>query len=793
MRNFSMAIRSLFKKGRNNGIKILALAVGLAMGLVLVAKVCFERSYDNFYPDNDRIYLVKSGLNKDGKKDTWGQVSGAIAPGLKAEVPEVEVATRYTRIGPANELIMSPEKQFYKATILLADTSFFDIFPRPILVGDPKDVLARPGYVMISRSLAEKMGGVGSVVGKTFVREANRNSPQTIGGVFEDIPENSHLRYDVLGALASMPEWSTTNWLGNDRYIAYVKLVPGTDPEGLAPAIRRMQERNQDMEALKQAGVDLFYTISPLQDIHNNDKEVKDMNAMLLFLATILILIAVLNYVLVVISTLIGRTKEVAVHKCYGASGKNIFGMIFSESLLHLLLALLLGAFLLILCKGKVEELLSASLSALFTVPTLMILSGICIVVFAVTCLVPTWLFLRIPVASAFRSVKESKRYWKLCLLFVQFVATAYLVALLITINRQYGAMISSDPGYAYENLIFCNTRGVSAQERERAMDELRRLPQVNLVSASCELPFKYPSGNNVGLPGDNRELFNIADMYSVGDNYFELMEIPILEGHAFRQGEANGDKIMVSRRFVEQMEKVAGWTGSAIGKGVMISEHSNGNQVYTICGVYDDFRIGSIKGPDTRASVFFYDMKPGGIAPTENILIKMHDMTSDNIAQVNQILTDAMPNKVVEASVYKMSLAQQYQGDREFRDSIFISGIVCLIIALIGLLGYTADETNRRGREIAIRKVNGATAASILRMISRDISYIAVPALTIGVVIAYISASDWLEKFSERIHLNIFLFIIAAFFVYLVIIGCVLYRAWATANENPIDSLKAE
>lgn len=84
MRNFSMAFRSLFKKGRNNGIKILALAVGLAMGLVLVAKVCFERSYDNFYPDNDRIYLVKSGLNKDGKKDTWGQVSGAVAPGFES-------------------------------------------------------------------------------------------------------------------------------------------------------------------------------------------------------------------------------------------------------------------------------------------------------------------------------------------------------------------------------------------------------------------------------------------------------------------------------------------------------------------------------------------------------------------------------------------------------------------------------------------------------------------------------------------------------------------------------------
>ncbi|MFR8357046.1 MAG: FtsX-like permease family protein [Parabacteroides sp.] len=120
------------------------------------------------------------------------------------------------------------------------------------------------------------------------------------------------------------------------------------------------------------------------------------MNAMLLFLATILIVIAVLNYILVVISTLIGRTKEVAVHKCYGASGKDILGMILSESLLHLLLALLLGAFLILIFRGKVEDLLSASLSALFTLPTVasLLLAGyLPWLAFSVTCLVPTfWL-----------------------------------------------------------------------------------------------------------------------------------------------------------------------------------------------------------------------------------------------------------------------------------------------------------------------------------------------------------------------------------------------------------------
>ena len=792
MKNFNMALRSLFKKGRSNGIKILALAVGLAMGLVLVAKVCFERSYDNFYPDNERIYLVKSDLNRDDKKDSWGQVSGAIAPGMKAEVPGVEFATRYTRIGENNELIMTPEEQYLTATILLADTSFFDIFPRPILVGNPKEALARPGYVMISRSLAEKMGGVGNAVGKTFVRDANHGSPFTIGGVFEDIPENSHLRYDAVASLATMPEWSTTNWLGNDRYIAYVKLLPGTDPNGLAPAIRRMQERNQDMEGLKKAGVDLSYSISPLQDIHNNNKEVKDMNYMLIFMAIILISIAVLNYILVVISTLIGRAKEVAVHKCYGASGKNIFGMILSESFLHLLLSLLLAAFLIVIFKGKIEDLLSASLSALFTLPTMSILLAICVVVFAVTGFVPTWLFMRIPVATAFRSVKESKRYWKLCLLFVQFVATAYLVALLITISRQYDTMISSHPGYAYENLVYCNTRGVAPQVRDRAMAELRRLPQVKMVSCSTELPFSYPSGNNINIPGDDRDLFNIADMYFVGDNYFDLMEIPVVEGHAFRPDEANGDKIMVSRKFVDLMEKTAGWTGSIIGKGVMVSEHSKGTKVFTVCGVFDDFRIGSLKGPDTRASIFFY-ATPDCYNPPANILIKMNTMSSDNLAEVNRVLTETITGKVVEASVYKMDIVRQYQDDRDFRDAIMISGIVTLIIALIGLLGYTADETNRRGREIAIRKVNGATAVNILRMLSRDISYIALPALAIGVAIAYINASGWLEKFAERIHLNLFMFIGATLFVYVIIIACVLVRAWNVANENPVESIKAD
>lgn len=789
MKNFVIAVRSLFKKGRSNGIKILSLGVGLAMGLVLISKICFERSYDDFYPDHTNIYLVQSALNRDGSQNTWGQVSGAIAPGMKAEIPEVEFATRYTRIGEDKDVFFTPDKKRYIGKFIMADSCFFDVLPRRVLIGDVKEVLARPYYALVSRSMAKSLGGVEQAVGQTFKRDTDPGHAYTIGGVFEDVPENSHLKYDIIVSLAAMHESSRTNWVGNDRYCAYVKLFPGADPASLAPSIRKMQERNQDLENMKKAGVDLSYMLLPLVQLHSDTKEVKDMNAMLGFLALILILTAVLNYILIVISNLLGRTKEVAVHKCYGASEKNILGMILSETFLHLVLSLALAAFLIILFRVKVEELLAASLTSLFTVQTSFLLIGVCVFVFGLTGLIPTYLFLRVPVASAFRSVKESRRYWKLCLLFGQFVATAYLVALLIVISRQYNTMVNDNPGYTYENLLYCSTDGADPALQKRAMDELRRLPEVNMISTSYGIPIQYPSGNNVFLPGDDKELFNIADMYWVGDNYFPLMEIPVVEGEAFRSDGSAADKIMVSRSFVDKMEKVAGWTGSAIGKSVQITEHSQSEtDNFTICGIYEDFRIGSIQSPDIRPSVFFYSQEPSNM-----LLIRLHQMNSDGIQKITSVLENAMPDKDIQVVSYKSDMVNLYSTSRLFRDSIMIGGIVTLIIALIGLLGYTSDETNRRGREIAIRKVNGATAINILTMISKDISLIAIPALIIGVTIARISGDGWLEKFAERIPLGIGLFITGAVSVYLVIIVCVLFRAWNVANENPVDSVKSE
>ena len=788
IRDRNIALRSLFKKGRSNGIKILSLGVGLAMGLVLISKVCFERSFDKFYPDSDRIYRLHENIIRDGEYKSYGQVSGGVATAMQVEIPEVEKATRLTYIGGDKELFKTQDGNRYSARyVVMGDTNVFDLLPRPILIGDPKETLSRPGYVMISNRIAKLLGGAEQAVNKEFEFESSPGQTYTIGGVFEDVPENSHLRFEIVASLEGMSKWSRENWLGNDRYLGYVKLYPGTDPESLTTAIREMQGRHCDLEEVKKAGIDLTYSLVPLMDMHSNSDEVKSMNSLLGFLAFVLIFTAAMNYVLIVISTLINRTKEVAVHKCYGASDKNLFGMIMSETCLHMLISLLLAAFLIVLFRTKTEELLGATLGALFSTQTIVILIGVCIVIFFITGLIPTYMFLRIPVAAAFRNFKESRRYWKLCLLFIQFLATAYLVALLSVINKQYDYMVNVDPGYAYEKLAYCSTQGVEESVRNTAIEELRKIPEVDKVSACYDLPISGMSGNNVSLPGDDRELFNIADMYWVKDDFFSLMEIPVIEGEVFRSDGSASNKVMVSRSFVEKMEQVAGWTGSAIGKNIIITEHSQNGEPFTICGVYEDVCIGSTGNPDTRPTALFYDR----YAPM--ILIKFHEMSPENIKKAQKVLEDVMPDRNVTVTAYYMDMIDLYKDSRTFRDSVMIGGIVTLIIALIGLLGYTSDETNRRGREIAIRKVNGATAWSILKMISKDISYIAIPAIVIGMTVAYYSGTGWLEKFTEKAPIGFFIFLAGAMMVYVLIIACVLYRAWAVSNSNPVDSLKSE
>ncbi|WP_294081918.1 FtsX-like permease family protein [Proteiniphilum sp. UBA5384] len=788
MNNLKLAYRNLYRKKQNNLIKILSLGFGLAVGLVLLSKVSFERNYDDFYPDADRIYQIwttLSGRTNDTGLDQWGQVSGAIAPGMKAEIPEVEAATRFTYLTGENAVFSTPDKKRYKGTFIMADSCFFDLLPRPMIRGNAKEVLSRPMYAMVSQSTAEKMGG--DVIGKQIQLETYPGRELTIDGVFSDVPENSHQRYDVVVSLNSMASFYSydgrENWLGNDRYRGYVKLHPGTDPEKLAPSVRLMQKKHQEIEEIEaKNGWTLTYALLPLKSIHSDSPEVKRMTLLLTIIAFALILTAILNYVLIVITALVGRSREIAVYKCYGAENRNVGSLIMTETFLHFVLSLLLAGLLVFSFRGTIEEMLSASLGSLFSLRSSLYLAVIAVLIFLFTAFAPAYILSRIPVASIFRGTGQIRARWKLVLLSVQFAAAAFLFSLLVIVSKQYNLMTNDNPGYSYGNVLHAGTFGVPRNTVQTAIDRLRQLPQVASVATASMLPFENMSGNNVIIPGEERELFNIADMYWADEHYIPLMEIPIVEGKAF-DAKSAPNEVVVSRSFKEKMETIAGWD-DVVGKDIIITEHG----LSRIVGVFPDIRLGAISDQDTRPSVLFFRN-----TPSNNIIIKLHSMNGENIEQVFDLLQETMPEKEIALSPYADSLVNMYSGERQFRDAIFIGGLITVLITLIGLIGYVNNEMLRRRAEIAIRRINGATLSDILGLFMKSILVIALSACVVGEAAAALVASKWMENFTEKIGLSPFLFIGCGVIVILFIELIVGMNCLKTANQNPVDSLKKD
>ena len=784
--NISTAFRSVFKKKQNNGIKIISLGVGLAMGLVLIAKICFEQSFDNFYPQSERIYQIQENVvSGNDKPNAYGQVSGGVAPGMKADLPHVEAATRLTPLQD-DAVFFTQDKKRLTGTFIMADSCLFDVLPRPMIVGNAKKVLSQPMYVLVSEIIAKKMGN--NAVGQTIRLDTWPGKTLTIGGVFKDIPENTHLKYDVVISMSSILHFfqndGTKNWVGNDRYLGYVRLGPNTNPQSLTPAINKMQARHVDMNELKKAGVKLSYSLLQLEKIHSDEPSTKRMSILLALLAFALIFTAVLNYILIVLSSLVKRSKEIAIHKCYGAAEANISSLVLTETFIHLLISIVVATLLIFLFRTQVEEILAAPLNALFTFRTGLLLAVVCIAVFFSSGIVPARIFARIPVSSAFRNFKESRRKWKLGLLFLQFIATAFLVTLLVIIGRQYNSMVNDNPGYVYENLLYCNTSGVTKVERQKAIEELKRIPEVQAVATCSTLPMFGASGNNVSEPGKTQELFNIADLYNADADYLSLMEIPVVAGKDFEHSAADSAQVLVSQCFADKLAKMLNWKDGVVGKTIQVSEHG----ACTIKGIYKDIRIGSISEPDPRPSAIF-----SANVPLNNIMIKFHQLNSAGIRQVNEVLQTVLPNKDIVVTPYKTSMTFLYSSSRLFRNSVLIGGIITLIIVLIGLIGYTNDEINRRSAEIAIRKVNGATAKEILRLFIKDILRIAIPALVIGELLAAVAAEKWMENFAQKTSLSLFIFLGCGIAVLAIILSVVSLDSYRTAVQNPVDAIKRD
>ncbi len=785
-------------KKLNIGIfKVLSLAVGLAVGLVLIAKISFESSYDKFYPDWQDIYCITSEYtktNEDGIKH-YSQTPGAVAYYFGQEIPQIMYGTRATPLTyeASNVYTQENRKLTVSNQVVLIDTNHFKVFPRPIISGDPVNVLSNWNRAMISRSLAEMLGGVEKAVGQLIFLEEYRTIPIEVGGVFEDIPENSSFRFDIGVSLDAMDEMmrmmgsdfrSTMNWVGNDRYISRVKLYPGTDPASLEDALTAVENKYLPLEDLEAAGIDIHYTLSPLTAEHSSSPGTKRTNLILGVVAAALILASVLNYIMIVISSLLGRAKGLAVRRCYGAGNGSIMGIVFKETLINLAVSLVLAVLLILALRNPIEYVLTTSLGALFSPQSLWVLTLTVAVVLLIAAWIPGRAFQSIPIAVAFRNYVDNKKIWKRTLLFLQIVLASLLISLLSLIAMQYNRWVNDDPGFDYERLVGCPMSGVPYSTRNALLQSVSSVPGVEIAGTADETMLFGCSGNNVYMPGESEELFNVGDLYSANANWSKLFGIDIIEGRNF----STPKEVMVDENFAKRLSELRGWTDGVIGKQILMSEHSqSGDDVFTIVGVFEDVRVGTVVYEDTRPNILFYTENP-----CEYLIIKVSSMTPEVLSGIQSALDSVEPDRY-ELMTYTSAIYDAYQPARTIRESILAAGVVTVLIALFGLIGYTADETGRRRKEVALRKINGAQSGQIIGIFIRDIGRLAVIAVIVGCVGSYFVFDLLLQSFEVKATAPVWLFIAVAIALLAVLAAVVIARCYDIARSNPADSLRAE
>ena len=558
------------------------------------------------------------------------------------------------------------------------------------------------------------------------------------------------------------------SWDGGDSYCQYVRLRPEVDVDDLNARMKKMAEK------YLPARDSWSYTayVQPLRDTFRQQDDVRRMFTIMLTLGLSILFITALNYALISISSLSRRAKMVGVHKCSGASGGGIFGMFMLETLV--VVALALGVMFLLLWgfRDFVEDTAATKLTNLFEGSRLWVPAATVGVLLLVGGVLPGRLFARIPVTQVFRRYTEGKKGWKRPLLFVQFAGVAFICGLMCMVMMQYHFVMSKDMGFSTERIVGTYLPFKTAKECDNAYNFFRSLPYVEDLSSAYGNPLEGYSG--CFITGENGESLFSARFDACMSNYYDLMGMKLKEGRLPR----DNSEVVVNETFVNLMK----WGKDAVGHTV----HTMG-ETSTVTGVLKDFQINGFYAEPMPYIGFMSRQFNNGL----HFLLK--EPFAENLQRLTKDAAEAFPDKTIDFTSMEEGMNMLYNPVRVFRNATAVAGVVMFFIMLMGLLGYTADEVQRRSKEIAIRKVNGAEASSILRLLGRDVLYVAVPAVVIGIAASWYVNSLWMDMFSAQASMSAVVYVLIGVAVLAVITGCVLWKSWRIANENPVLSIKSE
>lgn len=753
--------------------KLISLTLGLVMGVLLFAQIVYELSFDRFYPNPEALVMLRMREVRQGVPDreyNYGTYRPAAAdlsetfPGL---IKSACLTSNFWQ-----PTIYKDDKKLEDIQTLFADTAYFQTTGLQLLQGTPKD-LGVQGNAFISQRKARELYGDENPIGKELSIEKLFNV--TIRGVYADIPGNSIMPHDLLLSMAAM-DWSfgAGTWGTNNLYGVLFRLKQPADVETLNSRIQKAVEQYTDTHLGEDVVTE--YSVLPLYEVYRSFPDSTRRLVILGVLGFSIFFVSVLNYVLRAVATMSRRAKMIGVHKCCGADGWHILSMFLWETGLLVVASILCGGILLWLLREQVDELLGSNLSDLFTGQTLYVPLGTVLLLFIVAGVVPGRIYARIPVTQVFRRYTDGKRSWKRGLLFVQFIGMSFIGGLLLTTVWQYHDLMNRSVGFRSEGLAVGTVTG-NIKRAIGVADAIRREPYIEAVGASSNSLLAHYSTNRLT---DNQGNFICPLHFLIIDKDLpQVTGMKLIEGHwPQHRGES-----VVGLTTVETLK----WGDTAIGHQLPIDPSWAGlEEPPVVVGVVEDVRNMGFFESQTCTAFILNDR-----VRTFNVRLK--NPVEDNLKKLNAFVKSTYPDLALEFATYQEIRQEQNANVSAFRNTVWVTTGCIILIVLMGLIGYVSDETQRRSKEIAIRKVNGAEAGNILGMLSIDILKIAVVAVAAGMASAWYVSGQWMQQFADSRLLSPLWYVLLALLLLMLIVAVVVCKAWRIANENPVVSIKSE
>jgi len=795
-----IALRNFRRHGGYSFITIFGFSISIACCLLMFLWVNDELSYDRFFKHADRIYRVGYYGLVQGNATHGVQACPTMAPTLNSDFPEVEVATRFRKLGyPVMRYL---DKVFSEENFYAADPLFFDVFGIHFIAGDPKTALDKPNSLVISQSMAQKYFGRDNPIGKILNSDGRRD--WQVKGVVKDLPANAHFHFNLVASMNSykgMGEEPT--WLSNNYY-TYFRLRIGVDWKKFEQKLQQVEldyikPQISEMfgvsfEQMRQAGNEYYHFLQPLTWIHLHshlEHELKpngDMIHVVVFIivAVGVLILAVANFINLATARSFNRAREVGIRKAFGSSRAALIGQFLMEAILY---AFLSTALALLMVKTVLPAYRKFAGKILFLPlgdPFLLLIAlGFIMIVGVLAGLYPAFFLSGFrPVGILKNDLHSRKGSWlRSTLVVFQFSIAIVLLTGTLVVGNQIRYI--QDQKLSLDRELILNIHKTDDLGRNIGAFKQDTLKNPRIVAASNS---DVILGGQVGdgfyqLPGRPEDETRVIHHIFADADYSRVYGLDILTGSFFPEEFTSEKRGLVLNESAIKILKLKDPIGQ-----VLVRDK---DRAFPVVGITRDFHYRSIHHPISPLVINVLGREAWG--GREMSLRVSSEKIQETIAFLEKSWRKYAGSQALEYEFYDDYYDSLYRSESR-TGSIFLAfSIFAVFIAGLGLLGLSAFIAEQRTKEVGIRKVLGATTGGIVVMLIKQFTRWILVSAAFAWPLAYILMNRWLQNFAYRTGVHIHTFVLSGLFTLMVALLTVSYQTIKAATANPVESLRYE